>query len=88
MVIDKVLEGEEIQQYLLQFYTKDIRLIEVRLNSTARRDASGKIIGMIGIGQEVTELNRTRKQYESNMELLAFKDSLTDLFNRRYFMII
>ncbi len=85
VVIDKVLEGEEIQQYLLQFYTKDIRLIEVRLNSTARRDASGKIIGMIGIGQEVTELNRTRKQYESNMELLAFKDSLTDLFNRRYF---
>jgi len=84
-VIDKALEGEETAHYIFQFYTKDIRPVEVRLNSTARRDGLGKITGMIGIGQDVTELNRTRKQFESSMERLAFKDPLTDLFNRRYF---
>ena len=84
-VINKALQGEETAHYLFQFNTKDIRPVEVRLNSTARRDGLGKITGVIGIGQDVTELNRTRKQYESNMELLAFKDPLTDLFNRRYF---
>ena len=56
-IIDETLQGEETAHYLFQFYTKDVRPLEVRLNSTARRDELGKITGVIGIGQDVTELN-------------------------------
>jgi diguanylate cyclase (GGDEF)-like protein len=55
------------------------------LNSTAQRDNSGHIIGVVGIGQDVTELNRTRKEFEKKLILAANHDDLTDLPNRRYF---
>jgi diguanylate cyclase (GGDEF)-like protein/PAS domain S-box-containing protein len=44
------------------------------------RDASGAIVGMLGIARDITD----RKEYELQLEHLALHDPLTSLPNRRY----
>ena len=39
--------------------------MDVLLNSTSRRDAAGHIVGVVGVGQDITELNKIRKEQES-----------------------
>jgi diguanylate cyclase (GGDEF)-like protein len=57
----------------------------VLLNSTTRRNVEGQIIGVVGVGQDVTELNRSHKEFERQLESAANTDILTGLPNRRYF---
>ncbi|HIL38939.1 MAG TPA: phosphodiesterase, partial [Methylococcales bacterium] len=59
--------------------------LTVLLNSTAQRDKSGTIVGVVGIGQDVTELNYARKEFEKKLTVAANNDVLTGLPNRRYF---
>ena len=39
--------------------------MDVLLNSTSRRDASGSIVGVVGVGQDITELNQVRQEQAS-----------------------
>ena len=41
--------------------------MEVLLNATTRRDVSGNVVGVIGVGQDITE----RKQAELEMTRVA-----------------
>ena len=45
-------------------FTKSGERVDVLLNSTSRRDAAGKIIGVVGVGQDITELNKVRNEQE------------------------
>ncbi|HHZ97774.1 MAG TPA: EAL domain-containing protein, partial [Flavobacteriales bacterium] len=84
-VFDQTLQGHETANYELTLMDKNGAYLNILLNSTAQRDNSGHIIGVVGIGQDVTELNRTRKEFEKKLILAANHDDLTDLPNRRYF---
>ena len=64
-VLDRALEGRETANYQLPLYTKSGDRVDVLLNSTTRRDAGGKIVGVVGVGQDITELNRIRVEQES-----------------------
>ena len=66
-VLDSALKGNEAANFEFPLFTKDQKRVEVLLNATTRRDVTGKVIGMIGVGQDVTE----RKQAELEMTRVA-----------------
>ena len=57
-VLQKALAGEETANFEFPLYTKDGRRVEVLLNAATRRDVSGEIVGVVGVGQDITELTR------------------------------
>jgi len=56
--LDKALVGEETANFEFPLFTKTGKRIDILLNSTTRRDSAGDIIGVIGIGQDITERKR------------------------------
>jgi PAS domain S-box-containing protein len=54
-VLNNALEGKGTSNYHLEFRTKagEVRLFLV--NATTRRDATNKIVGVVGVAQDVTE---------------------------------
>ena len=66
-VLDNALQGREAANFEFPLYTKDQRRVEVLLNATTRRDVSGNVVGVIGVGQDITE----RKQVEMEKTRVA-----------------
>jgi len=54
-VLDQALHGEETANFDFPLMTKGKNRLEVLLNATTRRDEQGNIIGVVGIGQDITE---------------------------------
>ncbi len=54
-VLENALQGIESSNFEFPMYTKGGTRIDILLNATTRRDADGKIIGVIGVGQDITE---------------------------------
>jgi PAS domain S-box-containing protein len=63
-VLAKALTGEQTANYEFPLYTKSGERVDVLLNSTTRRDARGQISGVVGVGQNITELNKVRMEQE------------------------
>ncbi|MEO1884522.1 MAG: PAS domain-containing protein, partial [Methylococcales bacterium] len=84
-VLDEALKGRETANYAFPLYSKTNARVDVLLNSTTRRDAQGRIVGVVGVGQDVTALNRSQKEFERQLTSAANYDVLTGLPNRRYF---
>ncbi|MFT5136100.1 MAG: PAS domain S-box-containing protein, partial [Arenicella sp.] len=63
-ILEKALKGEQTANYEFVLFSKAGNRIDILLNSTTRRDATGKIVGVVGVGQDITELNRVRKAQE------------------------
>jgi PAS domain S-box-containing protein len=53
-VLDMALHGEETANFEFPLITKAGARIEVLLNATTRRDEHGHVIGVVGIGQDIT----------------------------------
>ena len=53
-VLDRALQGAETENFEFPLITKAGAHIEVLLNATTRRDEQGNIIGVVGIGQDIT----------------------------------
>ena len=64
-VLQKALNGEETANYEFPLFTKSgDSSVDVLLNSTTRRDAAGRIVGVVGVGQDITELNKVRAEQD------------------------
>ncbi|MDM8521726.1 PAS domain S-box protein [Anaerolineales bacterium HSG6] len=74
-VLDNALQGEQTANYEFPLYTKAGQRVMVLLNASTRRSAQGEIIGVIGVGQDITELD----SYRSEMERVA--QDLTQLID-------
>ena len=84
-------ESEEIMEILethgrlrnreMQFIRKDEETVTVSLSVSLLRDRNGDVIGTLGISKDITE----QKKLERDLRELSIKDSLTGLFNQRYF---
>ena len=66
-VLQKALSGEETDNFEFPLYTKDGRRVEVLLNAATRRNTSNAIVGVVGVGQDITD----RKNAETRVSLLA-----------------
>jgi PAS domain S-box-containing protein len=67
LVLDNALKGKETANYEFPLFTKDGRRVMVLLNSSSRRDAEGNIVGVLGVGQDISELD----SYKNNLENLV-----------------
>jgi len=63
-VLDQALSGTERDNYQVPLTTKDGQVVMMLLNATTRRDTQGQIIGVVGVGQDITELNQYRQELE------------------------
>jgi len=55
LVMDDALKGNETSNYELEFRTKSREIRHLLVNATTRRDADNKIVGVVGVAQDVTE---------------------------------
>ena len=63
-VLDNALKGKETANFEFPLYTKAgtkgkeaSERVEILLNAATRRDANNEIVGVVGVGQDITELN-------------------------------
>jgi PAS domain S-box-containing protein len=64
-VLDDALLGKETANYEFPLFAKDGTRVMVLLNSSTRRDANGKITGVLGVGQDITQIDTLRTASES-----------------------
>ena len=64
-VLDDALLGKETANYEFPLFSKDGERVMVLLNSSTRRDANGKITGVLGVGQDISEMDKLRTVSES-----------------------
>jgi PAS domain S-box-containing protein len=64
-VLDNALKGQETANYEFPLFTKDGQRVMVLLNSSTRRNAEGDIVGVLGVGQDISEMDKLRTQSES-----------------------
>jgi len=81
----RALKGESIEQYELWMRMPDWS--EGRwhsVNGNPVRDRSGKLLGAVNVGRDVT----AKKSMEEKIRSAALSDELTGLYNRRGFMLM
>jgi PAS domain S-box-containing protein len=61
-VLNKAMMGNETANFEFPLFTKEGDRVEVLLNATARRDVRGQIIGVVGVGQDITERKKLENQ--------------------------
>ena len=62
-VLDQALDGVETANFEFPLMTKAGVRLEVLLNATTRRDEQGNIIGVVGIGQDITGRIAQEREY-------------------------
>ena len=67
-VFKKALKGNETSNFEFPLYTKDNNLVMVLLNATTRRDGNGDVVGVVGVGQDITELDSYRSEMEAKVK--------------------
>ncbi|TYZ67159.1 hypothetical protein PybrP1_000151, partial [[Pythium] brassicae (nom. inval.)] len=62
-VLEKAFEGVETANFEFPLMTKAGRRVEILLNATPKFDQQGKIVGMVGIGQDITDRIAQEQEY-------------------------
>ena len=61
-VFDNALEGKETANFEFPLFTKKGGRVLILLNASTRRDVDANIIGVMGVGQDITERVRIEKE--------------------------
>ena len=62
-VFDSALNGTETANFEFPMITKRGARVEILLNATTRRDAMGAVVGVVGIGQDITARIAQEREY-------------------------
>jgi PAS domain S-box-containing protein len=63
-MLAQALQGVETENYEFSLLSKSGKKIDILLNSTTRRNVTGEIVGVVGFGKDITELNRIQHGQE------------------------
>ncbi|TYZ56931.1 hypothetical protein PybrP1_003184 [[Pythium] brassicae (nom. inval.)] len=67
-VLEKALEGVETANFEFPLITKSGRRVEILLNATSRYNEHGEVMGMVGIGQDITDRIAQEQEYARLIE--------------------
>ncbi len=77
----ELLDGKELQHYETVHVDRNGKLHNLSFNAKPHLDADGKVVRISGTARDITK----QKAFEHQLAYQAEHDSLTGLFNRRYF---
>ncbi|HLE87165.1 MAG TPA: diguanylate cyclase [Candidatus Brocadiaceae bacterium] len=86
-ILKTLHEKGAIYNYETKLLKKDGSPVDISLTISVLRNRTGCIIGTVGISKDITEEKRLReelKQKNKELEELSIRDSLTNVYNRRY----
>lgn len=63
-LLKNALRGKDVTNYELPIYTRNGRVVTMLFNATPRRNLKAEIIGVVGVGQNITELIEYRERLE------------------------
>ena len=63
-VLQMALQGKETANFEFPLFTKQGQRVELLLNAATRRDAEGSVVGVVGVGQDITELNAGKQELQ------------------------
>lgn len=66
-LLKSALRGRLVTNYELPIYTRTGQVVTILFNATARRNAEGRIVGVLGVGQDITELIEYRDKLEQRV---------------------
>jgi PAS domain S-box-containing protein len=72
-VLDNALKGKETANFEFPLFTKEGERVMVLLNSSTRRNAAREVTGVLGVGQDITELVGYRNDLELKVDQRTFK---------------
>ena len=55
-------QGEASESFAFPLYSKEGERIEIVLNVNSRFDNRGAVVGVVGVGQDVTEFTRSQRE--------------------------
>jgi len=61
LMLSQVLQGQEIANYEFSLFTKGGQRREILLSAAPRRDHQNQVAGVVGVGQDITELRSESK---------------------------
>ncbi|MDG2333931.1 MAG: PAS domain-containing protein [Myxococcota bacterium] len=68
-ILASALEGSGTANYELALRNRAGRRIEILLNATTRRNSLGKVIGVIGVGQDMTRFREQEKTLQQSQKM-------------------
>jgi len=66
-LLKSALRGKNVTNYELPIYTRNGQVVTMLFNATARRDVNSNIVGVLGVGQDITELIEYRDKLEQRV---------------------
>jgi PAS domain S-box-containing protein len=78
-VLQKALKGENTSNFEFSLYTKNNNLIRVLLNATTRCNTNGDVVGVVGVGQDITELKQAGEEKELLLRKLQLSQKMEAL---------
>jgi PAS domain S-box-containing protein len=69
-VLNEALKGNETSNYEVPLFTKSGERVMVLLNATSRRNPEGEVVGVVGVGQDITSLDQARSEKEETFHRL------------------
>jgi PAS domain S-box-containing protein len=72
-VLKNALVGKETANFEFPILTKKGANVMILLNASTRRNSNGKITGVLGVGQDITELVSYRKKLEGKLNQRTLK---------------
>jgi diguanylate cyclase (GGDEF)-like protein/PAS domain S-box-containing protein len=76
-----ITEDKPLQNYETELRRRDGATVPVNMSLSLVRGADGRIVSMLAISKDITE----QKRLEQELKEMSIKDSLTGLYNQRYF---
>ena len=80
-VLNCALIGIETSNYELPLMTKSGERVMVLLNATTRRNVKGEILGVVGVGQDITEIDEVRDKIRTQNRLFCDLEDFSDTFS-------
>ena len=77
----RLKDNAPLQNYETRLHHRDGHLVPVSLSVSLVRDAEGALRSWLAIGKDITE----QKRLDQELKELSIRDSLTGLYNHRYF---